>query len=173
MVAGNREDGPVVGAKRLVELIVVVLILAEVVDDVTEVEEERWSAAPPSFDVLGHPVGHAGLVGDRLSGGLRYVHLGGARVADGVEGDLLRLDDRRECYRAQHVREVHAGRGGPGRRYGLDLLPVKQVVRRRVVLSACVVDLEGGLVRARLRVAKDACRSRSGGARHRLPRSEA
>ncbi len=48
VVAGDREDRPVVGAERLVELVVVVLALAEVVDDVAEVEEERRAGRRPA-----------------------------------------------------------------------------------------------------------------------------
>ena len=66
VVAGDREDRPVVGAERLVELVVVVLALAEVVDDVAEVEEERRPGRAADVHVPRHRVGDARLVRERL-----------------------------------------------------------------------------------------------------------
>ncbi len=115
VVAGDREDRPVVGAERLVELVVVVLGFAEVVDDVAQVKEERGRVRTARRHVPGHGVGDASLVGDRR-------HPGGTGVTDGVERDpagRLDLSDHRggQDVRQLHARRIHtaaAARAGAG-----------------------------------------------------------
>ena len=129
VVAGDREDRPVVVAERLVELVVVVLPLAEVVDDVAEVEEEGGGVGSALVDVARHRVGHAGLVRDRLLRRLEVVDLRGPRVADAVERDLLRRGDGGGRVAPEHLREIHPRRTRPRRRHRLQLVLVEQVVR--------------------------------------------
>ena len=109
VVAGDREDRPVVGVEGLVELVVVVLALAEVVDDVAQVEEERGSGRAALLHVPRHRVGHVRLVLQRLPRGLEAVHLGRPGVADRVKADLLGRCDRVEELRAEDVRQIDSG----------------------------------------------------------------
>jgi len=96
VVARNREDRPVVRAEGLVELIVVVDALAEVVDDVPEMEEEGGCRRTSLRDVLRHRVRDGGLVREGLGGGLKRVHLGRPGVAHRVERDPLGAGDLSE-----------------------------------------------------------------------------
>ena len=84
MVAGDGEDRRRVVAERLVELIVVVLRFAEIVDNVTQMEQEGRAVrlvgglaiqghlvADPDFVLVGAGVGRAGIavrVEDDLAG---------------------------------------------------------------------------------------------------------
>jgi hypothetical protein len=155
VVAGDREDRPVVVPERLVELVVVVLALAEVVDDVAEVEEERRPVGTAGRDVVCHRIGDARLVGDRGRRGLGAVDLGRAGVADGVEDDLVRGDDRPQDRVGQDVGQVEPRRCHVRSRDGLQLASVQQVVRRLVVAGARVVELESRFVGGRLRLSEE------------------
>jgi hypothetical protein len=152
VVAGDREDRPVVLTKRLVELVVVVLVLAELVDDVAEVEEERGddTGVPRRGQVGRHHVRHPGLVGQREARG-RGV-LGRTGVADGVEGDPRAAGDRIEHRGRQHAGQLDVRRRAARRRERLQVVLVLLVVGRVVVLLAGVVDLERRLVGRRGRV---------------------
>jgi hypothetical protein len=82
MIAGYREDRRRVVAERSVELVVIVLRLAEVIHHIAEVQQERW----PVGDVFDGAV-HRQLVGDaQLVGILLTIHRR-AGIADRMEHD--------------------------------------------------------------------------------------
>ena len=87
VVSGDGEDRPVVAPKRFVELVVVVLILAEVVDHVAEVEEERWAPGRPATSAA---MASATRASSASAVAVEWCALGGARVADRMEGDGAR-----------------------------------------------------------------------------------
>ncbi len=88
MVAGNRNDRRRIIAVRFIELGVVMLGLAEAIDDVAEMKEERRLVVDFERAAIGrHLVGYAQLVAVDP-------HIAGAGIADGVKDDSSRLTDQ-------------------------------------------------------------------------------
>src|ERR1700674_656130 len=93
MVPRDRKDRPVVFAKGLIKLVVVILPLAEVVDYVAQVKEERWAVHTLRLHIRRHRVGDRSFVLNRGACGLRPAYFGRARVADSMEADFSSLSD--------------------------------------------------------------------------------
>jgi len=110
MVAGDGEDGAVVGAIRFIELVVVILTLAEVIDESAEMKEKRRGVGSANMHVGCHRIGHSRLLRNRLRSGLVKVDLRRAGVANRMEGDLLGCRDRCNRVRTQHVCQIHVRR---------------------------------------------------------------
>src|SRR5208282_5175709 len=85
VIPGNGEDRPVVRPERLVELIVIILAFAEIVDDVAEMKKEGWAVRAARRHVVCHGVRHFGFVRDRARDRLLVIHFRRSRVADGME----------------------------------------------------------------------------------------
>jgi len=149
VVPGDREDRPVIGAERLVELVVVILAFAEVIDHVAEMEEEGRRTGAARLHVGDHHVRHRGLRGGAAV-------LGGAGVAHRMKRDSLRRLEGAHRGTAQHPGQTQTGRINRRRRQGLKLVLVQQVIGRLVIGEAGVVDLETGFVRSRMRFAEQA-----------------
>ena len=97
VVPGDREDRRRVVLVGVIELLVVARVLAVVVDDVAQVEEERGLVGQRGLvDLASHVVGDVDL-------GAGAVHAAG--VADGVEDEPTRLADRTRP-RGQDGRQV-------------------------------------------------------------------
>jgi hypothetical protein len=151
VIARDGEDRPVVGAERLIELIVVILRLAEIVDHVAQVKEKGRTI--DALHVRHHSVGDRGLVTERGGGGLRPVDLGGAGIADRMERDFSRALDRRHDVGGKEVGEVQRlVVAAPWDR--LHLCLVRQEIGRVVIGRAGIVLPELDLVRSGRRVGK-------------------
>src|SRR5690349_14662925 len=93
MVARNRKDRPVVLAKGLVELIVVILPFAEVIDDVSQVEEKRRTVHALRLYLRCHRICNTCFVLNRRSRTLRSNYLGGTSISYRMKGDFFCLTD--------------------------------------------------------------------------------
>src|SRR5215469_14875457 len=151
MVPGNSEDRPVIGAKGLEELIVVILRFAEVVDHIAEVEEKRRTAGALVADLGRHGVHHRPFMSDGSGCSLRAVDLGRASIAHGVKLNLSLSLNGSHHVRGNELRQIQ-GLIVAARRNVLHLVFVRQVIRRVVVRRTGVVLPEFDLIRCELRV---------------------
>jgi hypothetical protein len=153
VIAGDRENRPIVTAVRLVELVVVVLALAEVVDDVPQVEEKGWDRGAAGFHVVGHRVRHAMLALDE-------VRRRSALVSDHMKGDRPGVQDRLQELGSEDLTQAQMGRA----RERLDLALMPDVV----VLLVQVRLVKGNLVGSSLGIGKHADRIREPVWSHRV-----
>jgi hypothetical protein len=121
VIAWDRENRPIVTAVRLVELVVVVLALAEVVDDVPQVEEKGWDRGAAGFHVVGHRVRHAMLA-------LGEVRGRSALVSDHMKGDRPGVQDRLQELGSEDLTQAQMGRVWRRARERLDLALMPEVV---------------------------------------------
>ena len=93
MVSRDREDRAVIGPIGFVKLIVIVLVLAEVVDDIAQVKKESRAIEAAVLDVGCHGVGDSCLMSNSSCLRLQRTHFGRPCVSNGVKCDLsCRLD---------------------------------------------------------------------------------
>jgi hypothetical protein len=164
VITGGRENGRGVISIRLVELIVVVLRFAEVVDDVSKEQAELRNFTRIRIAEIGDH-----LVRD-FALGLRPARA--AAIAGGVEGDLFAPRDRLNGWLlvAEHIRERQRWLGATsrrGKRQRLDPMLGIQLIDELVCgRIRGVLDLEDGGIGSRLRLREDrrlqstSCRSR-------------
>jgi hypothetical protein len=145
MIAGDGEYRRGVIAVGIVELIVVVLRLAEEVDDVSKmVEKSRAGGRIGGFKVVSHLVGNEKLVRGSLDS---------SRVADAVKGEAVCV--RVEGAGGKNVAERHHRRAYPRRRNLLDyLIGFERGVRGEVGLAKAAE-----VVRRNLRVGEGEARA--------------
>jgi hypothetical protein len=149
MIAGDGKYRTVVFAKWLVELIVIILRFAEVVDHIAQVKKECRAGHASGLHIERHSVSNAGLICDRGCGHA----LGRARVAHGMKSNSSGGVDGIENFGGDEILQIEIRRDA-GARLGerLHLILVRQVIRRVVILRAGVVDLKRSLVGARRRI---------------------
>src|SRR3981189_2803119 len=94
MVAWDSEDRTVITSERLVKLVVVVLRLAEVVNDVSQMKKECRSRGAAVHHISSHRVGHGRFMLDRRQHRLRAVHLCRSGIAHGMKRNLSGVGDR-------------------------------------------------------------------------------
>src|SRR5579859_271479 len=155
MVPGNREDRAIVRPKGLIKLVVVILGFTEVIDHITQVKEKGGSFGSVAGQLCSHGIGDFCLVCDRLARGLLPVHFGGTGITDGMEIDLAGVLDVLNNFWSCEVSQIQIhGRILAGRRYGLHLAFMQQVIGRAVIGRASVVHAKAGFIFARLRLGK-------------------
>ncbi len=149
MIAGDSKDRTVVIAKGFVELVVIILRFAEVVDHIAQVKKESRAGHASGLHIGRHGIGNAGLICNRGCGH----SLGCARVAHRMESNSSGGVDGVENFGGDEILQIEIRRhAGARRRKGLHLILVRQVIRRVVILRAGVVDLKRSLVGAGLRI---------------------
>ena len=154
MIAGERDDRRRIVAVRLIELVVIVLGLAEAVDDIAEVEEEQW----PVLGVVVGEIAHQ-LVGDEILIGRAA---GIAGVAGRVKDQLFvgfYLVFQVGLLDVEHIGEAESGlRQAAGRRERQRREFMRLIERVDLLVDRTVgrmLDFELGWVRGRCRLAKN------------------